>query len=368
MVSVNYNEKYPKVWFTIPQFRAAPCGAIISQQNDLSGYILQTMNSLPTELEKSNIVAVIPCYRVEAQIGDVLAGLPRYLKHIVAVDDASTDGTASVVARAAKRDRRIILIRHERNQGVGGAMISGFRKALELGADAVVKIDGDGQMDVTYLPKMLMPILQGQADYTKGNRFRDFQALQQMPAVRRMGNLALGFLTKAATGYWNLFDPTNGFVAIHGKTLAHLPLDKIDKTFFFETSMLARLYLLGAVVKDVPMPARYGREVSNLSIHRSLIEFSVKLIKTLLQRLVIKNLIHDFSMASIYMLAGFPLLIFGLIFGIVKWVESSRLQVPASTGTVMIPTLAVIVGIQFIVAAIEVDLRSVPKEPLAQQL
>lgn len=326
------------------------------------------MTSLPKELEKRNIVAVIPCYRVEAQIGDVLAALPRYLKHIIVVDDASTDETASVVARAAKRDRRIILMRHEKNQGVGGAMITGFRKALEFDADVVVKIDGDGQMDAAQLPKLLLPILQGRADYTKGNRFRDFQALQKMPAIRRVGNLALGFLTKAATGYWNLFDPTNGFVAIHGKVLAHLPLDKIDRTYFFETSLLARLYLLGAVVQDVPMPARYGTEVSNLSIHRSLVEFSLKLIKALFQRLVIKNLIHDFSMASIYLLAGFPLLIFGLIFGILKWAESSRLQVPASTGTVMIPTLAVIVGIQFIIAAIEVDLRSVPKDPLAQYL
>ena len=326
------------------------------------------MNSTPAELVTSTIVAVIPCYRVEAKIAHVLAGVPEYVKHILVVDDASPDETAAIVARAAQQDRRIMLLRHAKNQGVGGAMLTGFRKALELGADVVVKIDGDDQMDLAYLPRLLVPILQLQADYTKGNRFRDFQALQKMPVIRRIGNMGLGFLTKAATGYWNLFDPTNGFLAIHGKVLAQLPLDRIDKTYFFETSMLAQLYLIGAVVKDIPMPARYGTEVSNLSIHWSLIEFSAKLLKTLIQRLVVKNLIYDFSMVSIYLLAGFPLLLFGLTFGITKWAEYSKRQLSAPTGTVMLPTLAVMIGIQFIIAAIEVDLRAVPSEPLVQQL
>jgi glycosyltransferase involved in cell wall biosynthesis len=320
------------------------------------------------DLEKLNIVAVIPCHRVEAEIGMVIAGLPRYLKHIIFVDDASPDRAAEIIQKAAQKNRRFLLIRHEKKQGVGGAMISGFRKALELKADIVVKIDGDGQMDTAYLPELLAPILYKQADYAKGNRFRDFRALQKMPAIRRFGNIALGFLAKTATGYWNLFDPTNGFIAIHGGVLAQLPLDQIDKTYFFETSMLAKLYLLGAVVRDVPMPARYGTEVSNLSIHRSLVEFSVKLLKTLLHRLILKNLIYDFSMASIYLIAGFPLLLFGLTFGISKWVQYSRIKVPAPTGTVMLPTLSVIVGIQFVIAAIEIDLRSVPKQPLSQQL
>lgn len=326
------------------------------------------MNPVIKELGKLNIIAVIPCYRVEAEIGMVIANLPRYLKHIIFVDDASPDRTAEIVARAAPKDRRILLIRHDKNLGVGGAMVSGFRKALELKADIVVKIDGDGQMDTNHLPELLMPILHRQADYTKGNRFRDFQALQKMPPIRRIGNMVLGFLTKAATGYWNLFDPTNGFVAIHGKVLAQLPLDRIDKTYFFETSMLANLYLLGAVIKDVPMPARYGSEMSNLSIRRSIIEFSAKLLKTLFRRLILKNLIYDFSMASIYMLAGFPLLLFGLTFGISKWVQYSKMKISAPTGTVMLPTLSVILGIQFIIAAIEIDLRSVPKNPLSQQL
>ena len=326
------------------------------------------MKPTSPDSRKHNIVVVIPCYRVEQELGNVLANLPRYIKHIVVVDDASPDGTAEIAAGFAKKDRRITLIRHDQNRGVGGAMRTGFQKALELGSQIVVKVDGDGQMDLTYLPDLLFPLIAGQADYAKGNRFRDFQSLQKMPLIRRIGNMGLGFLAKAATGYWNLFDPTNGYVAIRAGVLAQLPLERISRTYFFETSMLANLYLLGAVVKDVPMPARYQGEKSNLSIRRVLFEFPLKLMQTYLRRLVLKNLIYDFSMTSIYLLTGLPLLLFGLIFGIVKWVDYARRDIPAPTGTVMLPTLCVLLAIQFIVAAIEIDLRSTPREPLSPPL
>ncbi|HSJ88018.1 MAG TPA: glycosyltransferase family 2 protein [Anaerolineales bacterium] len=326
------------------------------------------MDPLIDRFRDCNIAAVIPCYRVEREISSVLTSLPSYLTHVIIVDDASPDGTLKLVTQFAERDRRILLIRHEKNEGVGGAMITGFRKALELDAQVVVKIDGDGQMDTTYLPDLILPLLQGRADYSKGNRFRDFEALQAMPLIRRMGNMALAFLSKAATGYWNLFDPTNGFVAINGSVLAMLPLQSIDRSFFFETSMLAHLHLIGAVVKDVPMPARYQGERSNLSVRRTLLEFPWKLFKTFVRRLLLKNFIYDFSMTSIYLLAGVPLLLFGLIFGAVKWIHYATLNVPAPTGTVMLPTLCVLLGIQFLIAAIEIDLRSVPKEPLSAQM
>ena len=325
--------------------------------------------SIPaSSLKKYEIAVVIPCYRVEQEIASVIASLPRYVKYIIAVDDASPDSTAEIVRQIAKKNKRIVFLRHEQNQGVGGAMVTGFRKALELKAQIVIKVDGDGQMDPAYIPDLIMPLIEGRADYAKGNRFRDFHALQKMPLIRRIGNMALGFLSKAATGYWNLFDPTNGFIAIRTVVLDQLSFDQIDGTYFFETSMLANLYLLGAVVRDVPMPARYLGEKSNLSIRRTLIEFPFKLLKTFIRRLALKNLIYDFSMASIYLLAGIPLLLFGLIFGIVKWVDYAARNIPAPTGTVMLPTLSVLLGIQFLIAAIEIDLRSTPKTPLSPPL
>jgi hypothetical protein len=229
-------------------------------------------------------------------------------------------------------------------------------------------VDGDGQMDLDHLPEMLIPLIEGRADYSKGNRSHDFQALQQMPLIRRAGNMGLSFLTKAATGYWNIFDPTNGFIAIRANVLAQLPLDRIDRTFFFETSMLAHLYMLGAVVKDVPMSARYRGEISNLSVRRTLFEFPLKLVRTFLRRLVIKYMIYDFSIVSIYLLTGLPLLLFGLTFGSIKWVDYAMRDIPAPTGTLMLPTLSVLLGIQFLIAAIEIDLRSTPDEPLSPPL
>jgi dolichol-phosphate mannosyltransferase len=314
------------------------------------------------------IAVVIPAYRVDKDILAVISGLPAYIKHIIIVDDASPDSSAEVVSASAKNDKRVILIRHHQNEGVGAAMATGFKKALELDAQIVIKLDGDGQMDPAFIPALLTPLIQGKADYAKGNRFRDFQSLRQMPITRRIGNLGLSFMTKAASGYWNCFDPTNGFFAIRAEILAQLPLDQIDKRYFFETSMLANLYLLGAYVLDVPIPARYGNESSNLSIRRVLFEFPFKLLTTFMRRIALKYYIYDFSMMSIYLLTGIPLLLFGLIFGAIKWIHYAQLNIPAPTGTVILPTLSVLLGIQILLSAIEIDMNSSPKQPLTGTL
>jgi len=314
------------------------------------------------------IAAVIPAYRVADQIESVLNGLPDYLRYIIVVDDASPDRTSDLVSALASRDGRIVLVRNARNQGVGGAVVAGFCKALELGAQIIVKIDGDGQMDPAYIPALVTPLIEGKADYTKGNRFRDLDALRHMPLVRRVGNLGLSFLTKAATGYWNCFDPTNGFFAIRAEILAELPLERIDRRYFFETSMLANLYLLDAFVLDVPMPARYHGERSSLSIGRVLGEFPPKLFTTFLRRILLKYYLYDFSMMSVYLLTGVPLLLFGLFFGSIKWIQYAKLGVPAPTGTVILPTLALILGIQILLSAIEIDMSSTPKSIRSQPL
>ncbi len=320
------------------------------------------------DLHKFSIAAVIPAYRVADQIESVLRGLPADLRHIIVVDDASPDDTSERVQNLANGDTRIVLVRHTHNQGVGGAMLSGFRKALELGAQVIVKIDGDGQMDPAYIPALVKPLIEGRADYAKGNRFRDLDALRHMPLVRRIGNLGLSFLTKAATGYWNCFDPANGFFAIRAEILTKLPLERLDRRYFFETSMLAHLYLLDAFVLDVPIPARYRGERSSLSIWRVLGEFPFKLLGTFLRRILLKYYLYDFSMMSVYLLTGLPLLLFGLIFGSLKWIQYARLGVAAPTGTVILPTLALILGIQILLSAIEIDMHAAPKSPLCQPL
>ena len=319
-------------------------------------------------LESYDIATIIPAFRVERDIEAVLHSIPSYIKHIIVVDDASPDSTADLVTAVAQKDKRIVLIRHAKNQGVGGAMVTGFQKALELGAQIAVKLDGDGQMSPEYIPSLLTPLIQGKADYVKGNRFRDFVSLRKMPFIRRIGNLGLSFLTKAATGYWNIFDPTNGFFAVRSEILAQLTFEQIDKRYFFETSMLANLYLLNAFVLDVPIPAQYGKETSNLSIRRTLFEFPVKLLGILLRRILLKYYIYDFSMISLYIITGIPLLLFGFTFGSIKWFEYASRNIPAPTGTVMLPTLSVILGIQIILSAIEIDMNSNPRQPLSNPL
>jgi len=312
---------------------------------------------------KFNLAVVIPAYHAADTIESVLGELPAYIRHIIVVDDASPDNTSELVEAIASRDKRLVLVRHEVNRGVGGAMVTGFKKALELGAQIVVKVDGDHQMDPAYIPGLVAPLLEGQADYAKGNRFRDFDSLGRMPVVRRVGNLGLSFLTKAATGYWNCFDPTNGFFAVRAEILRELPLERIDQRYFFETSMLANLYLLDAFIRDVPMPARYRGERSSLSIWRVLFEFPAKLFITLLRRILLRYFLFDFSMVSVYLLTGIPLILFGLVFGGLKWIQYYQLGVPAPTGTVILPTLALILGIQIMLSAIEIDMNAAPKSP-----
>ena len=323
------------------------------------------MNPVPSRV---HIAVVIPAYRVESKLGVVLATMPSFVRDIIVVNDASPDKTAEIAADAALRDARIQLISHEKNQGVGGAMISGYKKALELGAQIIVKVDGDGQMNPADIPSLIAPLIEGKADFAKGNRFRDFRALTKMPFVRRIGNMGLSFLAKAASGYWSCFDPTNGFLALRSEVLNQLPLENIHRSYFFEISQLCQLYHLGAVIQDVPLPARYADEKSSLSIRKVLLEFPPRLLAAFARRIALHYFLYDFSMGSVYLLIGLPLLLFGLIFGSVEWVSYASRNVPAPTGTVMLATLPVILGIQLLLSAAAIDLQSVPREPISKPL
>lgn len=311
-----------------------------------------------------HVAAVVPAYNVESELGEVLRQMPALFATIIVVDDASRDGTAALAERYAQLDRRILVVRHDRNRGVGGAMVTGFRTALQAGADVVVKIDGDGQMPLWLVPQLVEPLIDGTTDYTKGNRFRDFAALRAMPVIRRIGNVGLSFLAKAATGYWHCFDPTNGFIAIRADVLSQVPLHKIDPTYFFETSMLSHLYVLGAVVKEVPMPARYAGEPSSLSITRILRQFPGRLLWSLLRRLTLKNFVYDFNLESFHILAGLPMLLAGILYGGYHWIWYSSRNLAAPSGTVVLSALLIMLGTQLLISAVNLDLQAIPREPI----
>src|SRR5438132_10909438 len=192
------------------------------------------------------IAVVIPCFRVRDHILGVLAGIGREVAAIYVVDDACPESTGQYVA-ASCNDARVRVLRNEHNLGVGGATMRGYVAALEDGMDILVKLDGDGQMDPARIPSLVRPILEGEADYAKGNRFFDLADVSEMPAVRLAGNAMLSFVNKVASGYWHVMDPANGFTALHASVCRALPLHKIAKDYFFESDMLFRLATLRAV-------------------------------------------------------------------------------------------------------------------------
>ncbi len=314
------------------------------------------------------VAVVIPAFQAETTIAQVLRDIPLFVAWIVVIDDASSDSTVEIVQKMARQDRRIQLERHEENQGVGGATMTGYVAAQRLGADIVVKMDSDGQMDPRNLPALIVPIARGQADYTKGNRYIHARQLRSMPLVRRLGNLGLSFMTKLSSGYWNLFDPTNGFTAIHASLIPLLNQEEISRRYFFESSMLLELSLLRAVVRDVFIPARYGDETSHLSVLKSLRQFPASLAKGFCRRLWIQYFVRDFNIASLYAIAGLCLLAAGGVFGAFHWISSARQGIPTPTGTVMLAVLPVILGIQLLLQAVSLDIHQQPTHCLHVEL
>lgn len=313
--------------------------------------------------EGERIAVVLPCYKSKDHVLGVIEGIGPEPFLIVAVDDACPLGTGRHI-RENCRDPRVVVVENPSNLGVGGATMHGYRIALERGADIVVKMDSDGQMDPELLPDVVHPVAAGLADYAKGNRFFFVDGLKSMPGVRLFGNAGLSFLTKFATGYWNLFDPTNGYTAIHRLALEALPLDRIDKRYFFESDLLFRLYLAGAVVIDVPMAARYGDEESNLKVRRVVLPFLFKNLRNFAKRVFYRYFLRDLNFGSLELVVGTVLLLFGAIFGIVKWIDSATSGIPATAGQAMLAGLPVLVGVQMILGFFSFDFQAVPRVPL----
>jgi glycosyltransferase involved in cell wall biosynthesis len=310
------------------------------------------------------LAIVIPAYRAEKTLRKVILGALEYARWVIVVDDASPDGSAGIAAAEARSDERVVLVRHAENQGVGGAVWSGYQRALSLGAQVVVKMDSDDQMDPAWIPHLVSPLYAGQADYVKGNRFMHAGQIFSMPLVRRLGNISLSFLTKVCSGYWNVFDPTNGYTALHAAVIPLLDPARLHRRYFFETSMLIELYLHRAVVKDVYIPARYTGEQSHLSVVDSLLRFPPLLFQSFLRRVTVEYFVKDFNAASMMVSAGLPMILFGLVFGGYHWARSIREGIPATTGTVMVATLPFILGFQLLLQAVVQDIHNVPSSPV----
>ncbi|WP_101048466.1 glycosyltransferase family 2 protein [Macromonas nakdongensis] len=313
------------------------------------------------------VAVVIPCYRVTRHIGEVLAAIGQGCHAIYVVDDACPDGSGQWVQQHCT-DPRVHVLFQSANSGVGGAVMRGYSQALADGADIVVKIDGDGQHDPALIPELIVPLLDGEADYTKGNRFFDLDGLQGMPRLRIFGNAVLSFFNKLSTGYWNVFDPTNGLTAVRAEVLAKLPFDKISQRYFFESDMLFRLSLVRAVVVDVPMAAHYADEVSHLRVGRVVGEFLFKHLRNFGKRIFYNYFLRDVSLASLELLLGVALLGFGSVFGAWHWYQGVLSGQATPAGTVMLAALPVLMGLQCLLAFFGYDIANVPKRPRARPL
>lgn len=305
------------------------------------------------------ITAVVPAYNEAPHVGSVIRNMPDFIDHIIVVDDSSDDGTAEAAQSAG--DARVIVLGTTDNLGVGGATVIGYRKSIEVGGSIIVKMDGDGQMPSEYLPALLDPLIEQGYDYSKGNRFLAGESLPSMPRHRLFGNVMLTFMTKLASGYWQVFDPQNGYTAIRAEALRTIDLDALHKRFFFENDMLVHLSLLRRRVKDVAIPARYGDERSKLNPFKVAITFPVLLLLRFFYRVYQKYILRDFSPIALFLILGVILFGWGGGFGLYLWIKSLGATHLTPTGTIMLALLPLILGFQLLLQAIVLDIEETPK-------
>ena len=306
------------------------------------------------------VAVVIPCYRVRDHALNVIASIGPEVCSIYAVDDACPDGSGAFIEKNCN-DARLSVLYNDENQGVGGAVLAGYRKAIDDGADVIVKIDGDGQMDPSIIGSFVAPIAAGHADYAKGNRFFSSASLRDMPFVRLLGNAGLSFFTKASTGYWSVLDPTNGYTAIHASVADAIDFDRVSKRYFFESDMLFHLGVLRGNVVDIPIVSLYGEEQSNLSVLKSLPIFFSRNMANLFKRLVFSYFVRGFSIASLALVFGILMFIGGFAFGAGEWLSRLGSGEATPTGTIVIVSLLMMFGFQLLLLFAAFDISSTPR-------
>ena len=310
------------------------------------------------------VAAVVPAYNEERHIAQVITTMPEFVDLIVVVDDCSPDGTSA--AARATGDPRLHLIRHDLNRGVGGAIITAHRAALELGADINVVMAGDAQMDPAYLPQLLDPVVDGYG-FAKANRFFSGESFAGMPPYRVFGNVVLSFMTKFASGYWHVFDPQNGYTAIRADVLRRLPLDKVALRYSFENDLLIHLNILDVPTVDVPIPAVYGNEVSSIRLGRVVPELLTLLFGGFWRRIWWKYMVWSFSPVALLLISGLFLVLLGSVIGV--WLLANSVGTASPTaGSVMLAVVPFVLGVQSLLVALQLDIQASPARPVLPHL
>jgi glycosyltransferase involved in cell wall biosynthesis len=307
-------------------------------------------------LEGKSVAVVVPAYSEEALIGVTLGSIPGFVDRVYVVDDASPDGTAERARSFG--DSRIVVLGHERNQGVGAAILTGYERALEDGIDVTCVMAADNQMDPADLEGLVRPVARGEVDYAKANRLFTGEAWRVIPRHRYIGNAILSLLTKIASGYWHVADSQSGYTAISHTMLAQLDRDNIYRGYGFPNDMLVHLNVWNARVRDFPARPVYGvGERSGLKIRSVVPRISWLLLKGFLWRLREKYVIRDFHPLVFFYTLGFVMTAAGLALGVVE--TALRIAGNAvSVGTVVLVALLLIAGSQFTLFAMWFDMES----------
>ena len=315
-------------------------------------------------MAECGIAVIIPCFKCSQHVLGVIERIGKEVRRIYVVDDCCPEGTGRLVQEKVS-DPRVRVLFNRQNLGVGGAVMRGYRAALEEPENRIlVKIDGDGQMDPALIHRFTAPIRRGLADYTKGNRFYKLEHVFQMPKIRLFGNVGLSFLSKLSTGYWHIFDCTNGYTALAREVASRLDFEKIEKRFFFESDMLFHLNIIRAVVADVPMSPCYDNETSTLSIASCATSFFFKHCRNTAKRIFFNYFLRDLSLASLELLAGLVLTIWGCLFGGFSWWNAAEQHISTPAGTAMLAGTMIIVGLQLLLGFFAYDMGDTPTHPL----
>jgi len=305
--------------------------------------------------QKSTAV-VIPAYNEEKLIGDTLKSLPSFIDKIYVVNDGSKDKTAEIVEGLSKSDSRIVCLQHKTNKGPGAAIVTGYKKSLEDSIDITAVMDGDNQMSPKYLPFMLDPIVNGMADYTKGNRLSNPSYRKGMSKWRLFGNSILTLLTKIASGYWHLIDPQNGFTAISKKVLSSISLDDVYPWYGYLNDLLVKMNIYNFRVLNISHPAKYGKEKSKIKYGKYIVKVSWLLLSDFIWRLKMKYVVLSFHPLVLFYISGIIITPIGLIGGIYslyyKFVLGDSLFVRG-----VLSALLFIIGIQFLFFAMLFDMQ-----------
>ena len=284
-------------------------------------------------IREAKIAAVVPAYNEEKNIAKVINTMPDFVDHIVIIDDFSSDKTIEAVRDRQKIDERVVLIEHEENQGVGGAIASGYEWARDNDMDAAVVMAGDAQMDPEDLPQLLIPVIRDDVHYSKGNRLLYPGSMKLIPQVRFWGNSMLSLLTKIASGYWHSSDSQCGYTVIHKVALHAIDWQKMYKRYGQPNDLLVSLNINNFTVKDVPVYPRYNvGEISGISIKKVLFTISQLLVRRFFDRMITKYVIYDFHpLVLFYFIAFFLMIVSILFFGRVVWIWSTLNYIPSIT-------------------------------------